>query len=78
MRSSSHAQRVRRLDPVEIGDEAELNHLVLDAVLIARVDRALSAEPGMGAEQPPIVDVAYLLVTVEVSERGTYVIALQL
>ena len=51
---------------------------MLGAVLIARVDRALSAEPGMGAEQPPIADVAYLLVTVEVSERGTYVIALQL
>jgi hypothetical protein len=78
VQSSSHAQLVRRLDPVKIGDEAELHHLVLGAVLIARVDRALSAEPGMGAEQQPIFDVAHLLVTVKVSERGTGVIALQL
>ena len=32
----------------------------------------------MGAEQQPIFDVAHLLVTAKVSERGTGVIALQL
>ena len=79
-RSSSHAQRVCRLDPVEVGDEAELHHLVmLGAVLIGgRVDRALSAELGMCAEEQPIFDVVHLLLNVEVSERGTGVIALQL
>ena len=39
---------------------------------------ALSANPGMGAEQQPIVDVAHLLVAVDVSERGTCVIDLQI
>ena len=39
---------------------------------------ALSANPGMSAEQQPIVDVAHLLVAFDVSERGTCVIDLQL
>ena len=78
VRSSSHAQRVRRLDPVEIGDEAELHHPMLGAVLIAGVDRALSAEPWVSAEEQPIFDVVHLILNVEVSERGAGVIALQL
>ena len=80
VRSSSHAQRIRRLDPVEVGDEAELHHLVmLGAVLIGgRVDRALSAEPWVSAEEEPIFNVVHLILNVEVSERGAGVIALQL
>ena len=51
---------------------------MLGAVLIARVHRALSAEPGMCAEEQPRFDVVHLILNVEVSERGAGVIALQL
>ena len=51
---------------------------MLVAVLIAHMDRALSAEPWVSAEEQPIFDVVHLLLNVEVSERGAGVIALQL
>ena len=51
---------------------------MLGAVLIAHVDRALSAELGMRVEEQPIFDVVHLLLNVEISERGAGVIALQL
>ena len=51
---------------------------MLGAVLIAHVDRALSAELRMRAEEQPIFDVVHLLLNLEVSERGSGDIALQL